>query len=84
MEVRFAANPKDVKNYDTKRLREDFLIQDLFTPSEIKMVYSHVDRIITGSACPIETIKLEAGEELKANYFLERREMGGKRVYDCC
>lgn len=76
MEVRFAANPLDVKNYDTRRLREDFLIPSLFIPGTVKMVYSQVDRIIIGSACPVKPVKLEAGEELRAEYFLERREMG--------
>jgi len=77
MEVRMAASARDVKNYDTKRLREEFLIDDLFKADEIKMVYSHIDRIITGSAVPVkETLQLTAGEELRANYFLERREMG--------
>lgn len=76
MDVRNAANPKDVKNYDTERLREDFLIQGLFVPGEIKLVYSHVDRMITGSVSPITPIVLEAGKELRAEYFLERREMG--------
>ncbi len=76
MEIRNAANPKDVKNYDTDRLREEFLVQGLFIPGEIKLVYSHVDRIITGGICPKAPIKLEAGKELRAEYFLERREMG--------
>ncbi len=76
MEVRTAASPKDVKNYTTDRLREEFLIEDLFRPDEIKLVYSHVDRIITGSAVPIKPLKLEAGAELRAEYFLQRREMG--------
>ena len=30
MELRTAASPKDVKNYDTKRLREEFLIEKVF------------------------------------------------------
>ena len=30
MEVRPGANPRDVKLYDTDRLRNDFLIQDVF------------------------------------------------------
>ena len=47
-----AASPKDARYYDTKRLREEFLIDDLFRPGEIKLVYSHIDRIITGSAVP--------------------------------
>ena len=52
MELRTAASPKDVKHYDTERLREEFLIQNVFVPDEIKLVYSHIDRIITGSATP--------------------------------
>lgn len=76
MEIRNAANPKDVKLYDTTRLREEFLIAGLFVPGEIKMIYSYIDRIITGAACPTKPITLEAGKELRAEYFLERREMG--------
>lgn len=76
MEIRTASSPKDVKHYTTDRLREEFLIQDLFTPGEIKFVYSHIDRIITGAAVPVKPIQLTAGEELRAEYFLERREMG--------
>ena len=76
MEVRTAASPRDVKHYTTDRLREEFLIEGLFTLGEIKLVYSHIDRIITGAAMPVEPIALTAGEALRANYFLERREMG--------
>lgn len=76
MELRTAASPRDVKHYTTERLREEFLIQDLFVPGEIKLVYSHIDRIITGAAVPVEPLKLTAGEELRAEYFLQRREMG--------
>lgn len=77
MELRTAASPKDVKYYTTERLREEFLIDDLFHADEIKLVYSHIDRIITGSAVPVNgTLTLTAGEELRAEYFLQRREMG--------
>ena len=77
MEVRPGANPNDVKNYDTDRLRHDFLIQDVFVPGEIKTIYSQIDRIIVGSATPTgKALKLTAGDELRAAYFLERREMG--------
>ncbi|MBE5963593.1 MAG: 5-dehydro-4-deoxy-D-glucuronate isomerase [Lachnospiraceae bacterium] len=77
MEIRFGANPNDVKHYDTQRLRDDFLIEKVFVPGEIKMVYSHIDRIITGSATPTtEALVLTAGDELRADYFLQRREMG--------
>ncbi len=76
MELRTAASPREVKQYDTKQLREDFLIEDLFVEDKIKLVYSHIDRIIIGSATPISPLKLTEGEELRAEYFLERREMG--------
>jgi len=77
MELRTAASPKDSKYYDTKRLREEFLIDDLFKADDIKLVYSHIDRIITGSAVPVKgALKLTAGDELRAEYFCERRELG--------
>ena len=77
MELRTACSPRDERNYDTSRLREEFLIDDLFKPDEIKLVYSQIDRIITGSAVPVEKeLHLTAGDELRAEYFLQRREMG--------
>lgn len=77
MELRTAASPRDVKHYTTSRLREEFLIEKVFIPDEIKLVYSHIDRIITGSATPRnKKLNLLAGEELRAEYFLQRREMG--------
>lgn len=76
MELRTAASPRDVKHYTTERLREEFLIQDLFVPGEIRLVYSHIDRIITGAAVPTKALRLTAGDELRADYFLQRREMG--------
>ncbi len=77
MELRTACSPLDMKSYDTTRLRKEFLIDDLFKPDEVKMVYSHIDRIITGSAVPAtRALTLDAGDELRAEYFLQRREIG--------
>ena len=77
MEIRNASNPKDMKHYTTERLREEFHISKLFTKDNIRMVYSHIDRIITAGAMPVyQELRLEAGKELAAEYFLERREMG--------
>ena len=77
MELRTACSPRDMKTYDTARLREEFLIEDLFQPDNVKMVYSHIDRIITGAAVPVtKALTLDAGDELRAEYFLQRRELG--------
>jgi len=76
MDVRYAANARDAKHYDTRQLREEFLVESLFKPNEIVMVYSHVDRMIAGSACPGDkALTLSAAKELGVDYFLERREM---------
>jgi 4-deoxy-L-threo-5-hexosulose-uronate ketol-isomerase len=76
-EIRYASHPKEAKNYDTKRLREEFLIDKLFTDNEVNMVYSMIDRMIVGGARPIgEKLPLEAIDPLKAPKFLHRREIG--------
>ena len=49
-ELRYAAHPEDAKQYDTKRIRRDFLIEKVFTPNEVNMVYSMYDRMIVGGA----------------------------------
>ncbi len=76
-EIRYAAHPEDAKNYDTKRIRRDFLIEKVFAADEVNMVYSMYDRMVVGGAMPVgEVLKLEAIDPLKAPYFLTRREMG--------
>lgn len=76
-EVRYAAHPDDARHYDTKRLRRDFLIETLFVPDEVHMVYSMYDRMVVGGAMPLaEALELEAIDPLKSTFFLSRREMG--------
>ena len=77
MEVRYDTHPNDAMYYTTEELREHYLIENLFETGKINTVYSHVDRIIVGGATPgSDALKLEAGDELRAAYFLERRELG--------
>lgn len=81
MEFRQPSNSKDAKHYTTERLREEFLIENLFQAGKIKRVYSHIDRIITMGICPSDN-SIELGqnlnimENLGTNFFLERRELG--------
>jgi 4-deoxy-L-threo-5-hexosulose-uronate ketol-isomerase len=76
-EVRYAANPVDFKSYDTEKIRNEFLVQDIMIPEQIRMVYSHYDRLIVGGAIPGEVpLILETIDPLKADYFLQRREIG--------
>ncbi|MEG0068603.1 MAG: 5-dehydro-4-deoxy-D-glucuronate isomerase [Cetobacterium sp.] len=77
MEIRYASSNKDAKFYDTQRLREEYLIENLFIDNEATLIYSHFDRIIVGGIKPIDSeIFLSASKKLGVNYFLERRELG--------
>lgn len=74
---RYAANPADVKSYDTEKLRSEFLIKNLFTENSVNLVYSMYDRLIVGGAMPLnEKLTLETIPYLKSENFLDRREIG--------
>jgi len=77
VELRNAAHPNDVKNYDTDKLRKEFLIETVFIQDEVCLVYSMYDRYMVGGAMPVKNqLKLETSDELKSEQFLDRREMG--------
>ena len=81
MDIRYAANPNDVKRYTTEELRKEFLIENLYVPDTVVAVYSHVDRMVTLGCMPVkETVSIDKGIDIWANfgthYFLERREIG--------
>lgn len=76
-EFRYAHHPADAKTYTTEKLREQFLINDLFQPDTIKLVYTMYDRLIVGGIFPLnQTLRLETIDELKSENFLDRRELG--------
>ena len=77
MEIRFQQSPKEVSEMKTDDLRSAFLIANLMQDDKISLTYSHYDRVIVGGAKPLhQKLFLEADKELRADYFLERRELG--------
>jgi len=77
MDIRYAIHTDHMKSLDTEAMRRHFLIDRLFEKEKANLVYSHVDRIIAGGVCPVETeLKLEVTRELGVDTFLQRREMG--------
>ena len=78
MEVRFSTDPRGFRTMSTEELRKSFLIENLFIPGEIPMVYSDIDRSITGSAVPANApLKLlGTKKEMATEHFAERREIG--------
>ena len=77
MQERFACSPGETKNMSTAALRETFLVQDLFTKDQASFIYSHYDRMVIGGALPLSgAVSLQNDDALKAEFFLQRREMG--------
>lgn len=77
MEIRFEHSPQEVARMNTAELRNAFLAENLMENDEVRYMYSHYDRAIIGGAMPVrQNITLPDHPELKAEYFLERREIG--------
>ncbi len=77
MEIRFQVSPKETAGMQTEELRKNFLCEEIIRKDEINTVYSHYDRMIVGGASPAKkNLLLDADPELRAAYFLERREIG--------
>jgi len=77
IEERFGTHPGDFKGYTTEVIRKEFLVEGLMQPDTVKWVYSHNDRLMVGGIMPVkEQLTLETLDLLRAQYFLERREIG--------
>ena len=77
LEGRFAISPNEMKQMGTADLRSNFLIENLFIADRVQLTLSHYDRYIAGGAMPLgNPLKLSNPDYLKADYFLERRELG--------
>ena len=75
--VQTACHPDDVKTYDTAKLRERFVMEKVMEPDRINLTYTMYDRLVYGGAMPVgKELTLDTFEELKAEWFLERRELG--------
>ncbi|WP_054705898.1 5-dehydro-4-deoxy-D-glucuronate isomerase [Bacillus sp. JCM 19041] len=76
MDIRYEVNPEDGKRYTTEELRKAFMIESLFQGGELSFCYSHYDRLVIGGAVPTtNALKLDAGDVLRTEFFLERREI---------
>lgn len=74
---RYATSPNEVKGMNTEQLRENFLIENVFVADQFRWVLSFFDRYLTGGIMPVDgPVTLDTPDQLKAQYFLERRELG--------
>jgi 4-deoxy-L-threo-5-hexosulose-uronate ketol-isomerase len=77
LKVLHSVHPEDFKTYQTARIRERFLIDKQVQPGQVNCTYTHYDRMIIGFANPTDQdLELPDYPNLRAGYFLERREIG--------
>jgi 4-deoxy-L-threo-5-hexosulose-uronate ketol-isomerase len=77
MQTRFEHSPKEVSGMNTGELREAFLTDNLMQDDTVQLLYTHYDRVIMGGAKPVsKKLTLQAHAGLKADFFLQRRELG--------
>ena len=75
--VQTATHPDDFKAFDTEKIRSRFVMEKVMEPDKINVTYTMYDRLVYGGAMPVKgELRLDAFEELKAEHFLERRELG--------
>jgi len=77
VETRHAIDPATAKGLDTKGLRSHFHAGGIFADGEIRLVYTHYDRMILGGAVPAGgKLTLDQVKECGTASILDRREMG--------
>ena len=81
MDIRYSTGKEPFKRMNTQELRDEFLITNIFQADDVSAVYSHVDRIVTMGAMPVnQRVNLEKNidpwKNFGVNYLLERRELG--------
>lgn len=73
----YGAGPADIPAMDTKRLRREFLIEEIFVPGELRFTYTHVDRMIIGGAMPTTgPLNFGEGRDIGTDHLLSARELG--------
>jgi len=82
MKILYPPSPDAIQRMTTGELREQFLLEDLFAPGEIRLAHTGVDRMIAGGIVPDPEVQLPAYQELRARFFHERRESGVINIGD--
>ena len=77
MEIRQVCHPEAVRRFSTEELRRHFLIERIFSPGEVVLTYSHIDRLVVGGAMPSkERLALPTPNAVGTDAFMKRRELG--------
>ncbi|MDN2453156.1 5-dehydro-4-deoxy-D-glucuronate isomerase [Lactobacillus sp. UCMA15818] len=77
MKTNYAHNPADIEHYSTTQMREEFVMDKLFSVGDVLLTYTYNDRMIFGGVTPgNQVLEIKLDKELGVDYFLQRRELG--------
>jgi 4-deoxy-L-threo-5-hexosulose-uronate ketol-isomerase len=77
MQIRYAVGQDQYQRMSTAELRAHFLVEKLFVPGGIELVYWETERTVLGGVCPADVpLKLETDAALASDFFCQRRELG--------
>ena len=77
VDMRWSIDPQAAARMGTAELRANFLIESLFVGGEVKLTYTHYDRMVLGGAVPSKgaPLPLDPIKPMGTESFLERREL---------
>ncbi len=76
MQTRHPTHPAEFGSLDSTGLRARFLVENLFADGEVRLEYSHHDRMVVGGAVPAgQPLTLPVPDQLRAQHFCGRREL---------
>ncbi|HVI04994.1 MAG TPA: hypothetical protein VM711_02735, partial [Sphingomicrobium sp.] len=77
MKTVLMADPVRYPRMNTGEIREAFLLSGLYESGKLNVTYVDLDRSVVGFAAPVDSaLTLPTYPELRAEYFLDRREVG--------
>ena len=78
--IRRMPRPQDMAGLTTQQLRDTFAVTNLFTPGELRGLFTDLDRLVVGGVTPLQPVELPNHKETGRAFFLERRELGAINV----
>lgn len=81
MRTRFYAPPRDIDRLSTIELREQFLLESLFLPGDMRLFPTALDRLAVGAVMPRSKSEIHASSGTSA-VFGTRREIGVINIGD--
>jgi 4-deoxy-L-threo-5-hexosulose-uronate ketol-isomerase len=77
LDSRHATHPDVIKGATTAELRERYLVREIFVADDVKLTFSHVERMIIGGVMPVtKSVSVDEVPSLSKGPFLARRELG--------